>query len=142
MEKPQPPNSILAKLFLYIFIFITICNLIFNIKTELKNEKVASFNQLKKEKEKFFSDLKNVSDLGWFNLKDCSIDYEKETDIHFVSFQYMVVPTILEEHGYNKKIICFYTSPKQLTDFCEKKKKYKIIEKNILTSFALLERED
>lgn len=127
---------------LNILIIIAIFNLIFNIKAELVSEKVASLSLLRNKKEMSFLDSKIISDMGWFNLKHKPNNYKKEADISFITFQYMIVPTILENNGYNKKIICYYTSPKQLDKFCQNKKKYRLIEKDILSSFALLERID
>ena len=140
MGKITVDKTKIAKFLLLLFMFITICNLFFNIKTELGKEKLESFNLVKHGPKNTILELKTCSDLGWFNLKDTSRDYEKGLDIIFICFQYMVVPTILEKNGFNKKIICYYTSPEQLENFCQKKKKYKLIEKDIFTYFALLER--
>jgi hypothetical protein len=141
MEKSIIKSNKAAILF-NTLIIIAICNLIFIIKTELVSEKVASLSLLRNKKEMSFLDSKTISDMGWFNLKMKPSNYEKEADISFITFQYMIVPTILENNGYNKKIICYYTSPKQLARFCQKKKKYRLIEKDILSCFALLERID
>ena len=152
----------IAKFLLYLFVFISICNLVFQLKFELNNFSIRCFQshlvfvikpetnnvKLKKfdsdkfDKEKGSLELENCSDMGWFNLKDCSPDYVYGLDIVFLCFQYMIVPTILENHGNNKKIICYYTSPEQLDNFCSKKKNYKLIKKDLFTHFALLERED
>lgn len=151
----------IAKFLLYLFVFISICNLVFLIKRVLNNfsihcfqyqllyikpglieEKQNKFDQVEFNKEKSILDLNNCSDMGWFNLKDCSPDYVYGLDIVFLCFQYMIVPTILENQGNNKKIICYYSSLEQLDEFCKKKKKYKLIKKDLFTHFALLERKD
>ena len=149
----------IAILFLYLFIFITIGNLVFLLKFELNNYSVHSFHfhllfvekpgenkkvnyNLTKEQNQSILDLKNCSDIGWYNLNECSPEYKYGLDLVFLCFQYMVVPTILENNGFNKKIICYYTSPEQLFNFCQKRKKYKLIKKDIFQHFALLERED
>ena len=140
-EQVKEKNSILGKVILYLFVFIAIINIIFKIRTELVSEKVASLNLLKKSKELSFLDSKTTPNMGWYNLKEWSRNYEKGFDINFISFQYMIVPTILENNGSNKKIICYYSSPEQLDDFCKKKKKYKLIEKDIFSNLAILERK-
>lgn len=132
----------ITKFLILLFMFITICVLVFRIKTELGKEQFESFNLTKQTNNQSVLKIKSCSNLGWYNLKDTSPDYEKGLDIVFICFQYMIVPTILEKNGYNKKIICYYTSPEQLTDFCQKKKKYRLIEKDIFEYFALLERID
>jgi hypothetical protein len=159
LTEKQEQNSTISKLLLYLFIFITIGNLIYLIKFELNHYSVHSFQfhllfvekpgenkqviyNLTQERNKSIQDLKNSSDIGWYNLSDCSPDYKYGLDLVFLCFQYMIVPTILENNGFNKKIICYYTSPEQLDKFCQKKKKYKVINKDIFTHFALLERED
>lgn len=135
-------NVKIWKQIICVFIIVTIFSIFFKIKEELAAEKVASLNLLKKNKEMSSLDLKNTSDMGWFNLKHSIKDYERDNDIVFLCFQYMVVPTVLENNGYNKKIICYYTSPEQLADFCKKKKNYKLIAKDIFDYFALFERID
>ena len=121
---------------------ITIRDLFITIKAEMGKEKLETFNLEKHSNKKHILELKNCSDLGWFNLRTKLPDYEKGLDIVFISFQYMVIPTVFENKGSNKKIICYYTSPQQLEEFCQKKKKYKLIEKDIFSYFALLERID
>ena len=160
--KSKIENTVISRFLLYLFVFISICNLVFQLKFELKNfsihcfqshlffvikqetnnEKLKNFDYDKFNKEKAFLELENCSDMGWFNLKDCSSDYVYGLDIVFLCFQYMIVPTILENNGYNKRIVCYYTSPEQLDKFCNKKKKYKLIKKDLFTHFALLERKD
>ena len=144
MGKFTVDRTKIAEFLIILLICITIKDLFITIKAELKKEKLETFNLIEQSDKKSIHDLKSCSDLGWFNLrykKPC--DYEKGLDIVFICFQYMVLPTLLENNGYNKKIICYYTSPKLLEDFCEKKKKkYKLIEKDIFSYFALLERID
>lgn len=140
MENNNKINK--AEILLCFFIFITICFLLFRIKTELGKGKPESLNLANYTNEKSILELKNCSDMGWYNLKEGSTNYEKGLDIVFLCFQYMLVPTVLENNGFNKKIICYYTSPEQLDKFCQKKKKYRLVEKNIFTHFALLERKD
>ena len=142
MKKNIIKQTEIAKFLILLFMFITICNLFLKIKADLSKEQFDSFNLTKQTNNKSVLKLKTCSDLGWFNLKDSSPNYEKGLDIVFICFQYMIVPTILEKNGYNKKIICYYTSPEQLADFCQKKKKYRLIEKDIFEYFALLERKD
>lgn len=48
---------------------------------------------------------------------------------------------ILDKYGYNKKLICYYTSPEQLFNFCQIKEKYKLIKKIMFKHFILLERK-
>ena len=142
MEQVKQKNSILAKLFLYLFVFIAIINIFFKIKTELVSEKLASLNLLKKSNELSFLDSRTTSDMGWYNLKERFSNYKKGFDNIFISFQYMIVPTILEKNGSNKKIICYYSTPEQLDDFCKKNKKYKLIKKDIFSNLAVLERNN
>lgn len=143
MGKFTVDKTKIADFLIILLICITIKDLFITIKAELKKEKLETFNLIEHSDKKSIHDLKSCSDLGWFNLRYKSRDYEKGLDIVFICFQYMVLPTLLENNGYNKKIICYYTSPKLLEDFCEKKKKkYKLIEKDIFSYFALLERID
>ena len=138
---------------------ITIGNLIFLIKNELKHYSVHSFQfhlffvekpgenkqvnyNINQEQSNSILDLKKYSNIGWYNLSKRSPDYKYGLDLVFLCFQYMIVPTILENNGFNKKIICYYTSPEQLVNFCRKQRKYKLIEKDIFRHFALLERKD
>ena len=132
----------LIKFFVLLFMIITIRDLFITIKSEIGKEKLETFNLEKHSNQKSILELKSCSDLGWFNLRTKLRDYEKGLDIVFISFQYMIIPTVFENKGANKKIICYYTSPKQLDDFCQKIKKYKLIEKDIFSYFALLERID
>ena len=159
-EKYKIKKIRIANLFFYLFVFIAIYNLVSLIKFELNHFYVRSFkfhmlsvekpdenkqvdyNQANFQEDLSFLDLKNCSDMGWFNLNNNSLDYEKGLDINYVCFQYLVIPIILDKYGYNKKLICYYTSPEQLFNFCKKKEKYKLIKKDIFQHFALLEREE
>ena len=132
----------IAHFLIILLMCITIKDLVISIKSELRTEKLETFNLIKHGNKKSVLELNTYSDLGWFNLEESSRDYEKGLDIVFICFQYMIAPTILENNGYNKKIICYYTSPEQLADFCNKKKNYKLIAKDIFDYFALFERKD
>ena len=94
IEQVKQKNIILAKLFLYFFVFIAIINLFLKIKTELVSEKLASLNLLKKSNKLSFLDSKTTPNMGWYNLKEPFSDYKKGFDNNFISFQYMIVPTI------------------------------------------------
>ncbi len=142
MEKLILKKSEIAKILIILFVLITIHDLFFIIKAELRKEKMDTYNLNKHGNKKTILEFKNCSDMGWFNLSKSPREYYYGLDFVFICFQYMVVPTILENNGYNKKIICYYTSSDQLDDFCKKKKKYKLIEKDIFNYFALLERID
>ena len=132
----------LAEFLIILFVLITIYDIFFSIKAELRKEKWDTYNLNKHGNKKTILELKTCSDMGWFNLSKSPREYNYGLDFVFICFQYMVVPTILENNGNNKKIICYYTSSEQLDDFCKKKKKYKLIEKDIFDYFALLERID
>ncbi|MBQ2592083.1 MAG: hypothetical protein II567_02220 [Candidatus Riflebacteria bacterium] len=142
MEKLILKKSEIAKILIIFFMLITIHDLFFAIKAELRKERLDTFNLNKIGNKKTILELKTSSDLGWFNLSKSPREYKNGLDIVFICFQYMLVPAILENNGYNKKIICYYTSSDQLIDFCQKGKKYKLIEKDIFDYFALLERID
>ena len=139
MEEYNIKNFILKLLFC-LLLFSTILYLFFRINIELDNETLPSLSSSIATNEIFFNDLKMNSNIGWFNLKDYSLDYEKSSDWVFICFQNMIAPTTLENFAYNNKIICYYTSPIQLSTFCKKNKKYKLIRKDILTNFALFEK--
>jgi hypothetical protein len=142
MEKFILKKSEIAKFVIILFMLVTIYDIFFGIKAELRQERLDTFNLNKHDNKKTILELKTCSDMGWFNLSKSPREYKYGLDIVFICFQYMVVPTILENNGYNKKIICYYTSTDQLDDFCKKEKKYKLIEKDIFDYFALLERLD
>ena len=132
----------IAKFVIILFMLVTIYDIFLGIKAELRQERLDTFNLNKHDNKKTILELKTCSDMGWFNLSKSPREYKNGLDIVFICFQYMLVPAILENNGYNKKIICYYTSSDQLIDFCQKGKKYKLIEKDIFDYFALLERID
>jgi hypothetical protein len=132
------PNKIFIFLF-GLFVLTTMIHLVLEINLELGKEYNKSLSSAERKEIVFFNDLKSYSTIGWFNLVDFQ-NYNKGADFVFICFQYLVAPTILENYGYNKLIICYYTSPVQLAAFCKKNKKYRLIKKDIFTNFALLER--
>ena len=89
----------------------------------------------------YFKDLKSSSSVGWFNLSHYG-KYGKWDDFDYLLVHYMIAPTILENFVYNKKIVCYYTSPIQLFAFCKKNRKYRLVCKDIFPNIALLERKD
>ena len=126
---------------MYFFFFLTILHLFIQINHILNIDYYPSLLFLKQKEIKLFKELESESSIGWFNLKEHGV-YKKENDIMYLNFQYMLAPTILENHTFNKKIICYYTSPTQLAAFCKKNKKYKQIRNKIYYEFALLERNE
>ena len=116
-------------------------NLILSIESELSKDYTFALNNFFYSDYSFFYELKKHQSVGWFNLEEYE-NYEKGADLNFLSVQNIIAPTILENFGYNKIIICYYKSLEQLAAFCIKNRKYKLIRKGILTNFALLERID
>ena len=49
-------------------------------------------------------DLKKYSNIGWYNLSKRSPDYKYGLDLVFLCFQYMIVPTILENNGFYRHL--------------------------------------
>ncbi|MBQ2592988.1 MAG: hypothetical protein II567_06880, partial [Candidatus Riflebacteria bacterium] len=118
-----------------------ICFLFFKINLELEKDRYISLYFLLKKHSDIFNNLKSYSSVGWFNLEKY-IDYKKEEDYKYITFQYLIAPTLLNNYGYNRKIICYYQSPKDLIGFCKKNKKYRLICINIFNNFAFLEKVD
>ena len=141
MNSNEPRTKAIKKyIFLYyLFIFITFINLVLKINSELSNNYYFSLNEYQVKEQNLFDYLKKSKNLGWFNL-DQYYSYKFWTDTNYLSFQYMIAPTILDNYAYENLIICYYSSPKQLESFCQRNKKYKLIRKDIFYYFALLER--
>lgn len=134
-------NNIVSKkaYFFILLIILTILHLLLKISNELDKDFSPSFNNIMYQENNLFNTLKTEKSIGWFNLEEYE-NYEKGADFKYICFQYLIAPTLLENLAYDKKIICYYTSPASLASFCKKNKKYRLIRKNILTNFALLEK--
>lgn len=125
------------KIFYISLICLVLFLLLYNVSIEIYYMSYINFSQFLLS-DNIFYDIKSDSSIGWFSLEE-NEEYKFWKDYSYIFLQNMITPTILEDHGYNKRIICHYTSRKQLASFCEKNKQYKLLKK-ILTNYALFER--
>ena len=128
-------------IYLILLLILTVFHLLLKINLELSKKYNQSLRLAESHERLLFRKLKLQPSVGWFNLVNHK-NYRKELDYMFLIFQYMIAPTLLENNTYSKNIICFYDSPTQLVYFCEKHKRYKLIRKDILNYYALLEKVD
>ena len=142
VSKESKKSRISIRIFLfYTLIGATILFLLLKLNVEIGLNNNLNINYFILNERDCFKEIKSSFSVGWFNLSGFE-KYEKWTDYDYLFVQYAIVPTILEYFGYNKIIICYYTSPIQLYAFCKKNKKYRLVSKDILTNYALLERKD
>ena len=117
----------------------TIFHLLSKIDKEFSVTPYASLESSLITEKAIFSCIKSEKNLGWFKLEHTE-NYDKSADFTFICFQYMVAPTVLENETFTNKIICHYTTPVQLINFCKNNRKYRIIRPRFFTNFALLDR--